>query len=93
MARQEQTGRTGYDATTNTQTHPQVHSLHGFTQAALETSGVSVQRARELSYEQVAQRAFELYEQSGCQPGRCAQNWAQAEQDLKTRTPRKNKAI
>gem|GEM_PF-2617592 len=91
MTRKQETGRTGYDVTkTDTQSHPQIQSLHGFTRVALETSGISMQRARELSYAQVAQRAYELYEQSGWQTGRCDQNWAQAERDLKSTTPNNN---
>jgi len=32
--------------------------------------------------EQVAARAYEIWQQSGCLPGRDAENWAQAEREL-----------
>ena len=32
--------------------------------------------------EQVASRAYEIWQQSGCMPGRDAENWAQAEREL-----------
>ncbi|MGH7142691.1 MAG: DUF2934 domain-containing protein [Planctomycetota bacterium] len=34
------------------------------------------------SHETIAKRAYELYEESGCQNGRCLDHWLQAEQDL-----------
>ncbi|HZJ55191.1 MAG TPA: DUF2934 domain-containing protein, partial [Myxococcaceae bacterium] len=32
--------------------------------------------------EQIAARAYEIWQQSGCVPGRDAENWAQAEREL-----------
>ena len=39
------------------------------------------------THEQIARRAYAIYEQSGRQPGRCRQNWLQAERGLRQETP------
>ena len=36
------------------------------------------------SRDQIAARAYELWQQSGCTPGRDSENWAQAERELST---------
>lgn len=35
-----------------------------------------------ISHEEIAKRAYEIYLESGCLPGRCQQNWQKAEKDL-----------
>lgn len=80
------TGRSGYDASANTQTDPAEHSLHGYTQPAGGMHGYPAFNQSGTSHDAVARRAFEIYERSGCKPGRCAQNWAQAEHDLSIQT-------
>ncbi|MBP1778151.1 MAG: Calcium-transporting ATPase, partial [candidate division NC10 bacterium] len=38
---------------------------------------------------QIAKRAYELYEQRGRQDGRAAQDWAQAEREIRKEEPHK----
>jgi H+-transporting ATPase len=38
---------------------------------------------------QIAKRAYELYEQRGRQDGRAAQDWGQAEREIRERDPHK----
>lgn len=36
-----------------------------------------------ISHQQIADRAFQIYEKSGCESGHCQRNWKQAEQELR----------
>jgi hypothetical protein len=50
---------------------------------------------KELSREDIAHRAYELYTQRGCEPGKDVEDWIRAEQELGTEaniTPVKAKA-
>jgi H+-transporting ATPase len=38
---------------------------------------------------QIATRAYQLYEQRGRQDGRAAQDWEQAEREIRKKTPHK----
>jgi Protein of unknown function (DUF2934) len=44
------------------------------------------------THEQIAARAYELWQQSGCAPGRDAENWAQAERELYAGCPQESSA-
>jgi hypothetical protein len=44
-------------------------------------------RATSPTHADVAQRAYDIYAQSGYQQGRCKQNWQQAEKDLHNKGP------
>lgn len=35
-----------------------------------------------MTHDEIAKRAYEAYERSGCLPGRCSANWAEAEKEL-----------
>ena len=83
MTMKQGSGRSGYSNSANLQSEVQSHSLHDFTQTALRTGGVSLTSDGGITHEAIAQRAFEIYEQSGCLPGCCGQNWAKAERDLR----------
>jgi len=37
---------------------------------------------KEISREDIAHRAYELYTQRGCEPGKDAEDWIRAEQEL-----------
>ena len=39
---------------------------------------------KELSREDIAHRAYELYTQRGCEPGKDVEDWIRAEQELGT---------
>lgn len=86
MTRVRSTGRSGFDKSFNANTSASDISPPEFTMSAMRTSGDSTLNAEVASHEKVARRAFELYQQSGCAPGRCKDNWAQAESDLNTRS-------
>jgi hypothetical protein len=50
---------------------------------------------KEPSREEIAHRAYELYTQRGCEPGKDVEDWIRAEQELGTEaniTPAKAKA-
>jgi hypothetical protein len=50
---------------------------------------------KEISREDIAHRAYELYTQRGCEPGKDVEDWIRAEQELDTEaniTPAKAKA-
>ena len=50
---------------------------------------------KEISSEDIAHRAYELYTQRGCEPGKDVEDWIRAEQELGTEaniTPVKAKA-
>jgi hypothetical protein len=50
---------------------------------------------KEISREDIAHRAYELYSQRGCEPGKDVEDWIRAEQELDTEakiTPAKSKA-
>jgi hypothetical protein len=47
-----------------------------------QKNGSSASRAVTASYEQIAQRAYEIYERDGRQEGRELENWLQAEAEL-----------
>jgi hypothetical protein len=50
---------------------------------------------KEISREEIAHRAYELYTQRGCEPGKDVEDWIRAEQELGTEaniTPVKAKA-
>jgi hypothetical protein len=51
------------------QTHSDMHVGHGVIAAA--------------SHDAIARRAYDIYVKSGCKHGHCAQNWQQAEHELK----------
>jgi hypothetical protein len=55
------------------------------TKARQATTGQNVT----LSYEQVAQRAREIWIQKGCKPGQDEQNWLEAEAQLRAEAARK----
>ncbi len=38
------------------------------------------------THEEIAKRAFEIYEESGCLPGHCEENWHLAERELRKLT-------
>lgn len=84
MARVRSLGRSGYDQSLNPTMPASDISPPEFTQSGMRTSGVSNLNTSAATHDKVACRAFELYEQSGREPGRCKQNWAQAELDLNT---------
>lgn len=86
MTRVRSTGRSGFDQSFNANTSATDISPPEFTMSATRTSGGSTQNADAASHDKVARRAFELYMQSGCAPGRCEDNWSQAESDLNTRS-------
>lgn len=82
MARVRSLGRSGYDQSLNPTMPSSDISPPEFTQSGVRTSGASSVNASVATHDKIACRAFELYEQSGREPGRCMQNWAQAEVDL-----------
>lgn len=47
------------------------------------TATMSSGPSKELTYEQIAQRAEAIWLQKGCQPGQDEQNWREAEAQLK----------
>jgi hypothetical protein len=47
-----------------------------------QKNGPSASRSVTVSYEQIAQRAYEIYERDGRQEGRELENWLQAEAEL-----------
>jgi hypothetical protein len=51
-----------------------------------DSAGDGVSAAGRPSYEQIAQRAYEIYEREGRQPGREVENWLRAEAELATGT-------
>jgi Protein of unknown function (DUF2934) len=51
---------------------------------------------KELSKEDVAHRAYELYTQRGCEPGKDVEDWIRAEKELRAEpniTPAKASAV
>ncbi|HSW00595.1 MAG TPA: DUF2934 domain-containing protein [Sedimentisphaerales bacterium] len=54
-------------------------------------TGAVASRAGEVmpTYEQIAQRAAEIWKKKGCLPGQDEQNWLEAERQLKAEFPRK----
>jgi len=59
------------------------------------TKEVGMIERKELSREDVAHRAYELYTQRGCEPGKDVEDWIRAEEELGTEpniTPAKAKA-
>ena len=49
---------------------------------------------KEISSEDIAHRAYELYTQRGCEPGKDVEDWIRAEQELGTEaniTPQKRR--
>lgn len=40
-----------------------------------------------LSHDDIARRAYDIYDKKGRQEGRCCENWSQAEQELKSENP------
>jgi len=40
--------------------------------------------AAKANHDAIAKRAYDIYLKSGSKPGRCQQNWQQAERDLQT---------
>jgi|1185.fasta_scaffold259925_2 hypothetical protein len=46
------------------------------------TNGAGVSAAGRPGYEQIAQRAYEIYDREGRQPGREVENWLRAEAEL-----------
>jgi hypothetical protein len=59
------------------------------------TKEVAMVERKEISRENIAQRAYELYTQRGCEPGKDVEDWIRAEQELGTEaniTPAKAKA-
>lgn len=87
MARARSTGRSGYDTSALRHSYAGDLAQCEFAQATIHTNGVSASRpARSISQEMIAQRAYEIYEESGCEPGRCKQNWTQAQIDLSRRS-------
>jgi len=56
---------------------PQRHSAPPAAQARVVSS----------THADVAQRAYDIYAQSGYQQGHCKQNWLQAEDDLRNKGP------
>lgn len=83
MTKKQESVRNGYDNSTNLQSEVQDHSIHDFTRAVLQTGGVSLTSDGGVTHEKIAKRAYEIYQQSGCRPGCCGQNWAKAERDLR----------
>ena len=45
---------------------------------------------KELSQEDVAHRAYELYTQRGCEPGKDIEDWVRAQKELVSEVVRKN---
>ena len=45
---------------------------------------------KELSQKDVAHRAYELYTQRGCEPGKDIEDWVRAEKELASEVVRKN---
>ena len=61
----------------------------------LTTKEVAMIERKELSREDIAHRAYELYTQRGCEPGKDVEDWIRAEQELGAEpeiTPAKAKA-
>ena len=48
----------------------------------LTTKEVAMTERKELSKEDIAHRAYELYTQRGCEPGKDVEDWIRAEQEL-----------
>ncbi|HVO17717.1 MAG TPA: DUF2934 domain-containing protein [Anaeromyxobacter sp.] len=44
-------------------------------------------RRPEPSYEEISQRARQIWESSGCQPGNDLENWLRAERELRNGSP------
>jgi DUF2934 family protein len=60
------------------------------------TKEVAMIERKELSKEDVAHRAYELYTQRGCEPGKDVEDWIRAEKELGTEpniTPAKVSAV
>jgi hypothetical protein len=50
----------------------------------LTTKEVAMIERKELSREDIAHRAYELYTQRGCEPGKAVEDWIRAEEELGT---------
>jgi len=48
----------------------------------LTTKEVAMIERKEFSREDIAHRAYELYTQRGCEPGKDVEDWIRAEQEL-----------
>jgi hypothetical protein len=49
----------------------------------VKTHVSNVMQASEPAHDEIAKRAYLIYEQAGCLPGQCDQNWQQAKNELK----------
>lgn len=85
MARVRNTSRSGYEKPSNTDIPATDISPPEFTMSAMRDSGESSLNGSAFTHDQIADRAFELYEQSGRKSGCCEKNWTQAEVDLSMR--------
>jgi hypothetical protein len=59
------------------------------------TKEVAMIESKEVSKESIARRAYELYTQRGCEPGKDVEDWISAEKELGTEpniTPAKGRA-
>jgi hypothetical protein len=54
------------------------------------TKEVAMIERKEPSREDIAHRAYELYTQRGCEPGKDIEDWVRAEKELASEVVRKN---
>lgn len=51
--------------------------------ALLDNTPINTKPVKEISQEQIAKRAWEIWQRNGCQEGQDLQNWTQAEKELR----------
>jgi hypothetical protein len=54
------------------------------------TEEIAMIERKELSQKDVAHRAYELYTQRGCEPGKDIEDWVRAQKELASEVVRKN---